>query len=128
MTDPLKIARDLVPLVEQEASTSERLATMPEPVVEAFHESRLFALQIPRSLGGLEADIETTLSVYEIVCRADASTGWSLLANASTSAFATTYTGDDAVTAMFANGIPIHAGQFAPRGSAIAVPDGPRIR
>ena len=45
------------------------------------------------------------------------STGWSLLANASTSAFATTYTGDDAVTAMFADGIPTHAGQFAPRGS-----------
>ena len=123
MTDPLQIARDLVPLVEQEASTSEHLATMPEPVVQAFRDSGLFALQIPRSLGGFEADIETTLGVYEIVCRADASTGWSLLANASTSAFATTYTGDDAVTAMFADGIPTHAGQFAPRGSAIAVSD-----
>ena len=61
--------------------------------------------------------------MYEIVCRADASTGWSLLANASTSAFATTYTGDDAVAAMFADGIPTHAGQFAPRGTAIAVSD-----
>jgi alkylation response protein AidB-like acyl-CoA dehydrogenase len=57
------------------------------------------------------------------VSRADASTGWSLLANASTSAFASTYTGDDAVAAMFADGIPTHAGQFAPRGSAIAVSD-----
>ena len=62
---------------------------MPEAVVQAFRDSGLFALQIPRSLGGFEADIETALGVYEIVCRADASTGWSLLANASTSAFAT---------------------------------------
>jgi alkylation response protein AidB-like acyl-CoA dehydrogenase len=123
MTDLLQIARDLVPLVEQEASASEQLATMPAAVVHAFRDSGLFALQIPRSLGGLEADIETALGVYEIVCRADASTGWSLLANASTSAFATTYTGDDAIAAMFAHGIPTHAGQFAPRGSAIAISD-----
>ena len=123
MADPLQIARDLVPLVEREANASELLATMPVPVVEAFRDSGLFALQIPQSLGGLEADIETALGVYEIVCRADASTGWSLLANASTSAFATTYTGDHAVAAMFADGIPTHAGQFAPRGTAIAVSD-----
>ena len=62
MTDLLQIARDHVPLVEQEASTSEQLATMPAAVVQAFRDSGLFALQIPRSLGGLEADIETALA------------------------------------------------------------------
>ncbi|MEX1008046.1 MAG: acyl-CoA dehydrogenase family protein [Acidimicrobiia bacterium] len=128
MTDPLKLARDLVPLVEQEATNSEQIATMPDVVVNAFRDAGLFALQVPRSLGGFEADIETTLAVYEIVCRADASTGWSLLANASTSAFATTYTSDDAVAAMFADGaMPIHAGQFAPRGTAVKVDGAYRV-
>jgi alkylation response protein AidB-like acyl-CoA dehydrogenase len=127
MPDVLKIARDLVPLVEREATNCEALVTMPDAVVDAFRETGLFALQIPESLGGFEADIATTLTVYETVCRADASTGWSLLANASTSAFATTYTGDDAVAAMFADGLPIHAGQFAPRGTTVAADGGYRI-
>jgi alkylation response protein AidB-like acyl-CoA dehydrogenase len=121
VTDPRAIARDLVPLVEQEAEECERTRTLTPPVVAAFRETGLFALQVPRDLGGFEADAETTLTVYETISRADASTGWSLLANASTSGFATTYTGDAAVRAMFAGGgIPIHAGQFSPRGTAVA--------
>jgi alkylation response protein AidB-like acyl-CoA dehydrogenase len=127
MPDVAKIALDLVPLVEREAANCEALVTMPDAVVDAFRDAGLFALQIPASLGGFEADIATTLTVYEIVCRADASIGWSLLANASTSAFATTYTGDDAVAAMCADGLPIHAGQFAPRGTSVAVDGGYRI-
>jgi indole-3-acetate monooxygenase len=100
---------------------------MPDAVVTAFRESGLFALQIPEALGGFEADIETTLAVYETICRADASIGWSLLANASTSAFATTYTSDAAVASMFAEGVPVHAGQFAPRGTSAPVDGGYRV-
>lgn len=127
MPDVVKIARDLVPLVEREAEHCEALVTMPDVIVDAFRDTGLFALQIPESLGGFEADIATTLTVYEIVCRADASIGWSLLANASTSAFATTYTSDDAVAAMCADGLPIHAGQFAPRGTSVETDEGYRI-
>ncbi|HUP74141.1 MAG TPA: acyl-CoA dehydrogenase family protein [Acidimicrobiales bacterium] len=122
--DPLSIARSLSPLVEREAASAEAAGTLPESLIDAFRESGLFALQIPRALGGFEADAETSLAVYEEVCRADGSAGWTLLANASTSAFATTYTSDEAVQAMFAAGMPTHAGQFSPRGRAIATDDG----
>jgi indole-3-acetate monooxygenase len=126
--DPRAIARDLVPLVEQEAEAGERARTLTEPLVTAFRDSGLFALQVPRDLGGFEADAETTLEVYETISRADASAGWSLLANASTSGFATTYTSADAVRAMFAgDGIPVHAGQFSPRGRAVVDPGGWRV-
>ena len=120
LADPLAIARSLSPLVEQEAAAAEHAGTLPQSLIDAFRESGLFALQIPRSLGGFEADAETSLAVYEEVCRADGSAGWTLLANASTSAFATTYTSDEAVRTMFASGIPTHAGQFSPRGRAEA--------
>ena len=123
-TDPLAIARSLAPLVEREAAAAEGEGTLPASLVTAFRDSGLFALQIPRALGGFEADAETSLAVYEEVCRADGSAGWTLLANASTSAFATTYTSDDAVRAMFAHGVPTHAGQFSPRGRAVAVGGG----
>ena len=124
IANPLAVARSLSPLVEREAAAAEHAGTLPESLIDAFRESGLFALQIPRSLGGSEADAETTLAVYEEVCRADGSAGWTLLANASTSAFATTYTSDDAIRTMFAGGIPTHAGQFSPRGRAIADGDG----
>jgi alkylation response protein AidB-like acyl-CoA dehydrogenase len=122
--DPLSLARGLSPLVEREAAATESEGTLPSSLVDAFRDAGLFALQIPRALGGYEADIETSLAVYEEVCRADGSAGWTLLANASTSAFATTYTSDDAVKAMFADGIPTHAGQFSPRGTAVATDRG----
>ena len=48
-----------------------------------------------RSSAGEEADLPTVLEVYEEVCRADGSAGWTLLANATTSAFAGAYTGPD---------------------------------
>jgi indole-3-acetate monooxygenase len=124
LADPLAIAHSLSPLVEGEAAAAEHAGTLPQSLIDAFRESGLFALQIPRSLGGFEADAETSLAVYEEVCRADGSAGWTLLANASTSAFATTYTSDDAVRTMFAAGIPTHAGQFSPRGRAVAEGDG----
>ena len=122
--DPLSIARALSPLVEREAASAEAAGTLPQSLVDAFRDSGLFALQIPRALGGFEADAETSLAVYEEVCRADGSAGWTLLANASTSAFATTYTSDEAVRKMFASGIPTHAGQFSPRGRAVSTDDG----
>ncbi len=113
-------ARGLAPLIEREADRSEADATLAPAVVEAFHESGLFGLMVPKELGGEEADLPTVLEVYEEVCRADGSAGWTLLANATTSAFAGAYTGAAAIDAMFGGEqIPVAAGQFSPRGTAI---------
>jgi indole-3-acetate monooxygenase len=118
-------ARGLAGLIEQEADRSEADATLSPAVVAAFHESGLFGLMVPKELGGEEADLPTVLEVYEEVCRADASTGWTLLANATTSAFAGAYTGAAAVEAMFdGTSIPVAAGQFSPRGTAVREGDG----
>ena len=71
---------------------------------------------VPKELGGEEADLPTVIEVYEEVCRADGSTGWTLLANATTSAFAGAYTGPAAIDAMFdGTRVPVAAGQFSPR-------------
>ena len=113
-------AEGLAELIGREAERSESDATLSPVVVEALHESGLFGLMVPKELGGEEADLPTVLEVYEEVCRADGSTGWTLLANATTSAFAGAYTGPAAVDAMF-TGVqtPVAAGQFSPRGTAV---------
>lgn len=115
-------AQGLADLIEEEAARSEADATLSPVVVEAFHETGLFGLMVPKELGGEEADLPTVVAVYEAVSRADGSTGWTLLANATTSAFAGAYTGPTAVAEMFrGDRIPVAAGQFSPRGTAVRV-------
>jgi indole-3-acetate monooxygenase len=113
-------AQGLSDVIEREADRSESDATLSPVVVEALHESGLFGLMVPKELGGEEADLPTVIEVYEEVCRADGSTGWTLLANATTSAFAGAYTGPTAIDAMFdGTRVPVAAGQFSPRGTAV---------
>src|SRR5947208_3336637 len=108
----IEAARALAPLVESEADAAEAGGRMTAPVVEALTGAGLFALMVPAALGGTEADLVTALEVLEEVCRADGSTGWSLLANVTSSAFAGAYCSDDAVKAMWSGELPpVHAGQ-----------------
>jgi alkylation response protein AidB-like acyl-CoA dehydrogenase len=117
-------AQELSDLIGAEAARSEADATLSPVVVEAFHETGLFGLMVPKELGGEEADLPTVISVYEEVARADGSAGWTLLANATTSSFAGAYTGPVAVAAMFGGDrIPVAAGQFSPRGTAVRADD-----
>jgi alkylation response protein AidB-like acyl-CoA dehydrogenase len=117
--DPVAAARGLAPLIEAEAEAGEAALEITPRVVDALEAAGLFGLMVPTALGGMEAGLVTTLEVYEELSRADGSTGWSVLANATTSAFAAAYTSEDAALDMFRPGRrAIHAGQFAPVGSA----------
>jgi alkylation response protein AidB-like acyl-CoA dehydrogenase len=123
--DMLTAARAVTDVVEREAAASEAAGTLTRPVVDALHEAGLFRLMTPKELGGEEADLTTVLAVYEEVTCADASTGWSLLANATTTGFAGAFLGERAVKAMFGGDAdPVHAGQFAPRGTSVATEGG----
>ena len=118
-------ARSLAPIIEREAADAEASGTMTQPVVDALQDAGMFALMVPRELGGTEVDMVTALDVLEEMCRIDGSTGWSLLANVTSTAFAAAYCSDAAVKEMFEGPRPaIHAGQFAPRGTADAVDGG----
>ncbi len=119
-------ARKLAPLIEGEAAACEQLGTMPPVIVEALRDSGLFSLMIPAELGGSEVNAVTAVSVFEELTAADASIGWSHMANASSSAMCA-YLGEDAVAAMFADGPAIVAGQFSPKGPSVAVDGGYRV-
>ncbi len=101
ITDPVACARTLAALIDSEAASTDATGTMTQPVVAALAEAGMFGLLVPRSLDGTEADASTTLAVFEELSRADGSTGWSFLANATTTAFAAAYTGDRAIKEMF---------------------------
>jgi alkylation response protein AidB-like acyl-CoA dehydrogenase len=128
LADPVAVARSLAELIEREAAATDAAGTLTTPVVDALTDAGLFGLMVPRVLGGTEADAVTTLAVFEELSRADGSTGWSFLANATTTAFAAAYTGDAAVKEMFRGpGPPVHAGMLGPRGEAKQVDGGYQV-
>jgi alkylation response protein AidB-like acyl-CoA dehydrogenase len=123
----LELARKLAPAVAAEGEACERLGTMPATVVDELRHAGLFSIMVPRSLGGSEVSAVTALAVFEELTAADASIGWSHMANASTSAFSA-YLGDDAVDAMFGDHPAVMAGQFSPKGPSVAVDGGYQVQ
>ena len=121
---PIERARALRPLIEANAERTELHVTMPAEVVDALADAGLFWVLVPTEVGGLEADAVTALEVFEELAYADGSTGWSAMANATTSCFASIYTPDAAVEAMFGTDMGIHAGMLGPMGQATRVDDG----
>ncbi len=121
----LAAARSLAPLIEAEASTAERAATLTEPVVEALKSARLFWMMTPAELGGGGLGAADSIEVIEELTRADGSTGWALMASAASTAVAVTYLDDRAVEAMYADvEPPIAAGMLGPGGRCVETPQG----
>ena len=69
-------ARELIPLIECASERIERERRIPEDVLDALHEARLFRLLIPRSCDGEEVEPATLFQVVEAVAQGDASVGW----------------------------------------------------
>src|SRR3954469_7738830 len=112
MNDLLSTARSLRSLVEGEADATDRELTMTHPVIDAFAQSGLNHLQVPKELGGLEADVDTTLDVLEELAHQDGSIGWAFMANANATAMCAMF--DPAVARSMLAGRPevVCAGQF----------------
>ena len=71
----LAIVEGLRDVVAAGAEEGERLRTLPPATVRALADSGLFALKVPESLGGAEADPVTHLEVLEALTHIDASEG-----------------------------------------------------
>lgn len=123
-------------LLARVASLKDRLAAdIPESLagrtlapasVAALREAGIFALKLPRELGGREPDPMTQVEVIEAVSYIDASLGWTVcIGNGAISL--TGFFPDEAIATMFKGGrIPTMAGVFKPvRG--VAVPGGVRV-
>ena len=124
MNDLLSTARSLRSVVEAEADATDRELTMTQPVVDAFAESGLNHLQVPKELGGWEADVDTTLDVLEELAHQDGSIGWSFMANANATAMCSMFDPDVARPMLEGRPEVVCAGQFVSRGKATRVDGG----
>jgi alkylation response protein AidB-like acyl-CoA dehydrogenase len=118
MNDLLARARSLRPVVEAESEATDRQLSVTGPVVDALAESGLNHLQVPKELGGLEADVDTTLDVLEELAHQDGSIGWVYMANANATAMCSML--DPEIARPMLEGRPevVCAGQFVSRGKA----------
>lgn len=71
-------AHKIAPLIQEHAARAERDAQMTPEVAEAFHQTGMFRVLLPRAMGGDELTIPEFLRLIEEVARIDASAGWNL--------------------------------------------------
>jgi alkylation response protein AidB-like acyl-CoA dehydrogenase len=71
-----KAARDLAPAIEAAAPRVEAERRIPSELLASLHQSRLFHMLVPKSVGGEEVDVLTFFSAVEEVASGDASVGW----------------------------------------------------
>ncbi len=115
------------PVAIAHAEDSDRRRTLAPPVVDALRDSGLFALAVPRALGGAELDPLGQIAVFEAMARADGAAGWSLMIGAMVTALAGAYLPDAGVARVFSGRPPICAGLLMPSGVARRVAGGYRV-
>jgi alkylation response protein AidB-like acyl-CoA dehydrogenase len=118
----------IAPVVAEHAAASEALGRLGEPTMAALRSTRLLGLYAPRELGGVEADPVTVLIVLEALARIDASTSWTVGILAGTSGIAGAYLPAATTRRLFADGVPPMAGAVLPKGTAVPVPSGYRVK
>ena len=125
-TDAVERARSLYTLLDAQAEASEALGKLTDDIDDALHDTGLYGMWVPKSLGGLELDPVTSLGVLEAVSYGHASAGWSLMAAALSIGTGAAYLSDDAVQEMFVGveRVPVIAGQGTRPGVAKPVDGG----
>ena len=84
LPDPVARARALGPAIAAVADEIERTQDIPEPVLTAPHESRLFRMLLPRSVGGDQVEPWVYFRAISEIARYDGSVGWNMfVANSS---------------------------------------------
>ena len=119
-SDLVEAARGMVALVDEHAVAAEAQGALTDGVVDALHDTGLWAMWVPRALGGGELGPVASLQVLETLSHADASVGWVLMAAALATGLDAAYLGDEAVAQLFPAGgrVLVHAGQGTRPGRA----------
>ena len=121
----LAAVEEVRPVLEAQAEEGEAIGTLPRASVDALHNAGLFAMKLPKELGGAEADPMTQLEVIEAVSRIDPSAGWCVMIGSGSIAQPAAFLPDDAIEVMFSGErIPKAASSPAQGGTAKPVEGG----
>lgn len=123
-TDHVLTARELFEPLSRSADELGAGESVSSSTIQSIVDAGLYGLMVPKEVGGQELELADLVDVYEEISRADGSVGWVYFACDLTAAYFGAYLPDEGVGAVFADGVPLMAGQFAPNGTAVAADPG----
>jgi alkylation response protein AidB-like acyl-CoA dehydrogenase len=94
--------------------------------MKAIRDTGIFGLEVPRSIGGLEATPSEALDALEILARADGSVAW-CAAQALVTGCVTGFMTEAGAWEIFADPKAETGGAFVPKGGAVRVDGGVRV-
>jgi alkylation response protein AidB-like acyl-CoA dehydrogenase len=119
--DLVAAARELIAVADAGATAAEVRGQLGDDLVEAFHDSGLWAMWTPRECGGSELEPVASLEVLEHISYGDASAGWVLMAAALATGADAAFIGDEAAAELYPPGrLLVHSGAGTQPGRAIA--------
>lgn len=74
--EALARARDLIPLLREQAAAGERARRLRPEVMTALHQTGLLRILQPKAWGGMELAFTAYFDIPELLSRGDISTGW----------------------------------------------------
>jgi alkylation response protein AidB-like acyl-CoA dehydrogenase len=74
----LEHVRQLEPFIREQAEAADQERQLPQPLVDALHDSGLMRMYVPEKYGGSGLSPMEALGVVEAVARIDASVAWAL--------------------------------------------------
>lgn len=116
----------LVPAIRERREEIEAARRLPADLVGSLVDAGVFALGVPRALGGVEADPMDQLRVIETLAHADGSTGWCAMLGINTGIVAG-YMPEAGAKEVFADPTAPTALVAAPLGRATRVDGGIRL-
>jgi len=127
--DLKRATNEILPLVEAEADESERLYHLTDRLVAEFRRTGLYALLIPKVLGGLEIPYVEAMRLVEQVAYVDGSAGWCMMVEGVMGASLGSFLPSQGARTVFPKGADVTmAGNGVPRGFARPVDGGYQIR
>jgi alkylation response protein AidB-like acyl-CoA dehydrogenase len=110
--------RDLAPSISARSSEIDSARRLPLDLLAQLTSAGCFRMFVPKSHGGLDIDVPTSMEIIEMLATADGSTGWVVMIGCETPMLLALLSRKH-FDRLYANGPDvIIAGGFAPRGQA----------
>jgi alkylation response protein AidB-like acyl-CoA dehydrogenase len=125
-TSPLAALELLAPRIAQTRAASAAQRRLPDDLARAMAEAGLFALLVPRALGGLELDPLAAADVVEAASLVDGSAGWAVMIGAQSAWFAA-FLPQPVAEQVVGRPAATLAGVLRPGGRAVPIDGGYRV-
>src|SRR4051794_29199400 len=119
MSTPLQAATALFHELDALGAAAPAGGSFDPIAITRIVEAGLSGVSVPKEVGGQDLPILEMVDVWSELARADGSIGWVAFAIDSAVSYFGSYLPDEGVADLFADGLPLLAGQFAPNGAGV---------